>query len=155
MSSLFSSKDFKLWSNDQYEFMPPWLQFAQWDLKDFPWPWQQEDWLNLSASGRHYLFVWHPEAGFALWELDGKPAAYLLKVLTRPSFRRRGLSQALLAFSEEWLKEHGFASGVLEVQCENEAAIALYKSQGWKDLRRIKRFYNDGSDALSMQKIFS
>src|SRR5690606_34765411 len=101
----------------------------------------------------NYLMFWNEDA-FILWDLDGSPAAYLLKILVAPNARGQGLAAKLMDQSQEWLSNEGYDSGVLEVSVDNEAAINLYKAQGWQDLRRIRNFYRDGTDAISMQKLF-
>lgn len=155
MSSSFNpSIQIHTWTLGNDHTVVPWEQLAQWDKEDFPWPWQKDDWLNLAHGPRRYLLQWLPQAGFALWELDNKPHAYLLKVLIRPAWRGKGLAQELLGAGQQWLQHTEFSTALLEVACTNLAAIALYQAQGWSTLRCVKKFYADGSDAFSMQKLF-
>ena|SRR5690606_16024972 len=144
---------YKTWVSGDSEVFP-WQLLGEWDLDYFPWPWTLKDWQELSVSPRRYFLAWHDEAGFALWELDGSPAAYLLKILVRPQNRGNGHARELMSLSEEWLTEQGFDLGLLEVQWDNASAIALYESLGWQKSRRIANFYRDGSDAFNMQKSF-
>ncbi len=132
----------------------PWQQLAQWDQAEFPWPWPLKEWTNLANGPRRYLLQWHDQAGFALWELDNMPHAYLLKILVRPQSRGQGFAKAFLNAGQQWLKNAAFSSALLEVECSNTAAVELYRQQNWQILHRIKKFYADGSDAFSMQKMF-
>lgn len=144
---------FNTWTSGDTQALP-WQHVGEWDLNYFPWPWTMKDWQELAQSPRHYFLLWHDDAGFALWELDGSPAAYLLKILVRPKFRGEGYGHQLMSLSEQWLSEQGFDLGLLEVQWDNSSAISLYESLGWQQSRRISAFYRDGSDAISMQKSF-
>lgn len=144
---------FKTWTTADSHAIP-WQMLGEWDLDYFPWPWTIDDWATLQQSPRHYFLIWHEQAGFALWDLDGSPAAYLLKVLVRPQHRGDGIGRQLMSLSEEWLAEQGFDLGLLEVQWDNAAAIGMYEALGWQKSRRIGAFYRDGSDAFSMQKSF-
>jgi ribosomal-protein-alanine N-acetyltransferase len=75
----------------------------------------------------------------------------VIQLATHPAARRRGTARRLLAT----LLEHGRRVGsrlvVLEVRRSNHAAIALYRSTGFRAIGLRKRYYeSDGEDAVEM-----
>lgn len=129
----------------------PWEQLSTWDCAEFPWPWQKLDWTKIETSQRKYLVCWSDSGAFSLWELDGRPAAYLLKILVLDVNKGQGFGAELMKRNLETLSDLGFSSAALEVQVDNMAAIKLYKKLGWQEVRRVRSFYSNGSDALSME----
>lgn len=89
-------------------------------------------------------------AGFLCsWRVCGELT--ILNVATAPKMRRSGVAHALL---EEVLNRNlktGLESALLEVRPSNSAAIALYRSFGFREIDRRLRYYSDGEDALVMQ----
>lgn len=78
--------------------------------------------------------------------------AELLTLATDPDHRRLGLGRALLrAFAEE-ARRRNATEAFLEVAADNDAARALYASEGWQESGRRPRYYRapDGTrlDAL-------
>lgn len=53
----------------------------------------------------------------------------------------QGVGSALLAFAEQWARQHGFAMLTLSVIVENERARSLYRRLGFREdwIRCIKR----------------
>lgn len=129
----------------------PWQPLSSWDCAEFPWPWQKLDWTSIETSQRNYLVSWSDAGAFSLWELDGLPAAYLLKILVLNKNRGQGLAHQLMKKNLETLTSLDFLSAALEVEVNNMPAIRLYKKFGWQELRRVRGFYSNGSDALSME----
>ncbi|MFQ6107352.1 MAG: GNAT family N-acetyltransferase [Thermoplasmata archaeon] len=69
-----------------------------------------------------------------------------------PEHRRRGIAKSLMALAEEDMRNDGVGSMHLEVGITNDVAIKLYKSLGYKVVRRIPKYYSWGEDALTMTK---
>jgi ribosomal protein S18 acetylase RimI-like enzyme len=83
-------------------------------------------------------------AGFALATIDRQPAAVGLGVCeggwvgvfgmaTLPEFRRRGAAAAVLGALGEWARQREAASLYLQVERDNDAALALYASAGFRE----------------------
>jgi ribosomal protein S18 acetylase RimI-like enzyme len=98
-------------------------------------------------------------------EIDGCPAGYALVLLRRgtrwarlysiavdPARTGRGLGTRLLAAAEEKAVADGRRVMRLEVRADNGAAIALYRGKGYTDIGRIAAYYEDGGEALRMEK---
>jgi ribosomal-protein-alanine N-acetyltransferase len=69
-----------------------------------------------------------------------------------PDYRRQGIARLLLVTCEESLPT---ARIRLCVRTLNAAAIQLYESAGYNRLDIWQKYYNDGGDALVMEKIRS
>lgn len=95
-------------------------------------------------------------------KVDEKIVAYALVLIKRKTPKlysigvakeQRGnkISEILLKSIEKELKSLGFASLLLEVRVDNEAALSLYKKRGFEIVKRLKSFYKDGCDAYLME----
>ncbi len=77
---------------------------------------------------------------------------HILKIATRPPYRRHGLAKELLVLAQDHAAEHGGETVTLEVRSSNAPAIALYRALGYS-VRGIRhRYYGDGEDALVMTR---
>jgi ribosomal-protein-alanine N-acetyltransferase len=90
-------------------------------------------------------------AGYAVYGFDGD-AFHLMNLAVAPEARGEGLSHVLM---EDFLAEArhlGVAEAWLEVAVTNDAALALYRSHGFEDVRVRRRYYQpEGVDALVMR----
>ncbi len=100
-------------------------------------------------------------SGVCLVAVDGKAvggylicarydrAWHLMNIAVDPHQRRRGIARGLI---DGLLARAGEdAEYTLEVRVSNDAAIALYKSYGFRDVGTRRRYYADtGEDAIVM-----
>ena len=92
-------------------------------------------------------------AGYALlFRRRGSTIARLYSIAVDPAMRGRGIGAALLADAEAVARAAGAAALRLEVRIDNAAAIALYRSLGYREFGRHGGYYADGADALRMEK---
>lgn len=95
-----------------------------------------------------------PVAGFAIaWLVHDE--LHVLNVAVAPEARRRGVARAVLDELEGRGRAQGARLAMLEVRRGNAAAIALYRSRGYRDVGVRPRYYPDGEDALVMDKVLS
>lgn len=66
-----------------------------------------------------------------------------------PEYRGKGIGRALLETCENRLPTNRVR---LSVRMGNEGAIRMYKNAGYSIADRWRRYYNDGEDALIMEK---
>lgn len=66
-----------------------------------------------------------------------------------PGYRRRGIARLLLQACERGMNSSRFR---LCVRRENLEAIRLYETEGYVFTDTWKKYYNDGGDALVMEK---
>jgi len=81
--------------------------------------------------------------------------AHFITLDIHPDFRRMGLGNMLMDAAERMIAEDGFKIAVLEVESDNEAAIALYKKRGYTIRGMLKGYYANGKDAYVMSKVLS
>ncbi len=83
-------------------------------------------------------------SGFAIVEFALEPkheTAYIQTIEVLPQFRRQGVALELLRLLEESAVAVGAALIWLHVDAENDAAIRLYRSQGYELKGRHENYY--------------
>ena len=81
-------------------------------------------------------------------------AADISNVAVRPEYRRQGIARKLLNVVLSAAKERGVMLVSLEVCENNDAAIRLYESLGFKYVATRKKYYQNTYDALIYQLQF-
>lgn len=72
-------------------------------------------------------------------------------IVVRKVYRGKGIGRNLLTyFLKEVQKNDTIQKIELEVNEKNEIAIQLYKKQGFKEVGRRKKYYNNQDDAILM-----
>ena len=82
------------------------------------------------------------------------PRARLYSLAVDPRCRGRGLGTKLLAAAEKACRAHGCGALRLEVHPRNSTAQRLYRQAGYREFGHYPAFYEDGADALRLEKIF-
>jgi len=89
---------------------------------------------------------------FCAWQyLD----LHVLKVATRPGFRRQGLAHRLMEGAEAFVNREGGETITLEVRRSNTGAQALYAAMGYNTVGTRSGYYADGEDGMVMTKMFT
>lgn len=78
--------------------------------------------------------------------------AELLNIAVRPQSRGLGLAKRLMTEIEERAKQSGATRILLEVRKSNEPAQGLYRAFSYSEIAVRKKYYEDGEDALVMEK---
>ena len=102
---------------------------------------------------------------FLIAEADGAPAGYLMLLFRRgaavarlysiavdPGFRGRGIAERLINAAEAAASGQGANRLRLELRPSNIAAQRLYERAGFALLERRPGYYDDGEDAIRMEK---
>jgi len=108
------------------------------------------------------LMILHPDT-FLVAEESGEVVGYVVGALMRrgghvlslavhPLHRRKGVGSGLMKALEEVLKSRGAKRVELEVREDNVEARAFYEKLGYKPVRRLRRYYSDGSNAVAYRK---
>ncbi len=91
--------------------------------------------------------------GFCLvFSRADSPAARLYSIAISKAARGQGLGKKLLRRAEALAREQGSASMRLEVAASNHVAIGLYQKLGYHIFGHKPGYYEDGQDAIRMQK---
>ena len=127
---------------------------ARIERDSFGAPWSAEEITkDVTAGGNVYV---------AVAEADGEKAGYgeirivageaqIYNIAIAPEYRKQGIGEALLMHLIDAGKERGCSLVTLEVRAGNEAAMALYKKLGFREVVRRKRYYaKGGEDAVLM-----
>jgi|UniRef100_A0A7C3Z336 ribosomal-protein-alanine N-acetyltransferase len=72
---------------------------------------------------------------------------HILNLAVHPDYRRRGISRALLTAALEQARTQGAEVVWLEVRPSNEAALALYRSFGFREVGIRPGYYTDNGEA--------
>lgn len=78
--------------------------------------------------------------------------ARLYSIVIAPSARGRGIARALVRSVETAALQRSRRRIYLEVRADNAAAIGLYEKIGYRIVGRLVGFYEDGQDALRLQR---
>jgi [ribosomal protein S18]-alanine N-acetyltransferase len=79
----------------------------------------------------------------------GKGTGWVVTVCVRPAFRRQGIARQMIAVCEEEMNRKKVC---LCVRKTNQPAIQLYQRLGYQIIKTRARYYDDGEDALVMEK---
>ncbi len=85
--------------------------------------------------------------------VDGR--AELASMATHPSYRRRGVAEALLAETVRRIKSRGISQIDIEVRKTNFVGLSFWKKMSFEIIGEKPSFYADGEDAFNMRKILS
>ena len=81
------------------------------------------------------------------------PEWEILRVATRPDFRRRGIGRALMEGLHAAVEAAGCTDGFLEVRASGVAAQALYEQTGYRRTGLRRRYYRSPvEDAVLMHR---
>jgi ribosomal-protein-alanine N-acetyltransferase len=111
-------------------------------------PWSAESFSTLLAQPG-VVGLLDERGGFLLLRLVLDEAEILTLGVTR---KREGIATSLLKAAIELLRRRDVAILHLEVAAPNVAALALYEKAGFTQTGRRRRYYADGSDALTLSK---
>ena len=68
------------------------------------------------------------------------PVGYMEGICVFPEFRAQGLSKALIAAAEEWMRGKGCSEMGSDSELENESAIRFHKANGFEETYRVVQF---------------
>jgi ribosomal protein S18 acetylase RimI-like enzyme len=100
---------------------------------------------RLDADGLTNAIEATPSSRFRIAEGDDRLLAYavtgragqhgyLQRLAVDPSVRREGYGRAIVLDGLRWLRRHGATRALVNTQSDNDAALALYQSCGFREL---------------------
>jgi ribosomal-protein-alanine N-acetyltransferase len=130
------------------------LEVFRLEKATFPQPWPYSAFESFLGE-RGFLVATDGETilGYVVSDVTpnyGRDIGHIKDLAIRPEARRQGLGRTLLRRALRVLHAAGAVLVKLEVRTNNESAKSLYRSEGFEPLRRIPRYYENGSDAEVM-----
>lgn len=98
----------------------------------------------VAEDGKHVL-------GFVLSE-ENPPLAHIITLDVAQSRRREGVGSAMLLELEKNFGRRGVQTILLETAIDNQAAVAFWKSHGYRVEAILQRYYLGRLDAYEMRK---
>jgi [ribosomal protein S18]-alanine N-acetyltransferase len=83
---------------------------------------------------------------------SGSLVARLYSLAVAPDMGGRGVAPMLLEAAEAAALARDCRAVRLEVHATNHAAISRYRKSGYREFGRLRRYYEDGGDALRFEK---
>jgi ribosomal protein S18 acetylase RimI-like enzyme len=91
-------------------------------------------------------------AGFIVAEADSRASGHIVTIDVIKTARRSGVGSLLLHAAEDRLRSAGCRSVELETAVDNLSALSFYKRHAYSVIRTFPRYYQNGVDALVLQK---
>ena len=90
-------------------------------------------------------------AGFAIMQFS-EDTAHLNLLAVSLLHRRRGIARQLMAWLEETALTAGTFNIALELRATNVAAQAFYAALGYREIGRVRAYYEGAEDAIRMAR---
>ena len=122
---------------------------------DFPDGWTA-DMLKSAFNGGRFFALGVVDNGVltgVITVTNGYDDADIEGVVTASAYRNKGVAKLLLTATQEKLKAEGKERVLLEVRENNIPAVSLYQGAGFKKISVRKKYYQDGENALVMEKV--
>ena len=118
-----------------------------------PWPLEQivYEWKENPVANLYSATIDDEVVGYIDFFITFDSAS-VARVCVANEYRRNGIAKALIEKMVEVCKKQAepVENITLEVRESNEAAIELYKKNGFKTITKKKLYYSDGEDAIYM-----
>lgn len=122
----------------------PCTQLEQIHARCFDYGWSSGVFADLLIKPHHRTYVFEADGDvvsfvvMAVVEGEGE----ILTIATDPDYQKKGLARALLRQVIAALRNEGAESLFLEVATDNDAALRLYESCGFKRAGRRRAYYS-------------
>jgi ribosomal-protein-alanine N-acetyltransferase len=124
------------------------------ERKSFPFPFGEVLIGNIFYTAPELCFIIEKSdkiIGFLLGGYTPIPKrAHILSIAVLEELRGQGLGRHLLTYFLNSIRKLGYQSVKLEVNIDNHKAIKLYEEFNFKIESKIRKYYQDGSDAYLM-----
>ena len=94
----------------------------------------------------------HKIIGFIIGVKINQDLAKILMLSVSELFRKRNIGTSLFKKFLEEISYENIKNIQLEVRSDNKKAIKFYEKNGFKIIKQIQKFYQNGNDAFTMEK---
>ncbi len=117
--------------------------------------WKEADFLAAMENTQARVFVFGDEPqGYGVFYFAADEGE-IPSIAVRKEFRKQGAGKELLEAMVSFSKEAGVKRIFLEVRVSNETAISFYKGNGFSEVGKRPKFYdNPTEDGLILEKTF-
>ncbi len=91
--------------------------------------------------------------GFLVFRPFSNTAGCVVSIDVVEKFQGKGIGSALLEVAESLSRKMSHATMILQTPVNNSHTIHFYEKRGYKKMRRIHGYYQDGTGAWEMEKI--
>lgn len=91
--------------------------------------------------------------GYAIVLTAPGPSLFLWEIAVADGFRRQGVAGRLIDEAVAWVEASDEYGLELTVRADNADAIRVYEAHGFKEHRRLKRFYMSGDGILMRREV--
>lgn len=107
--------------------------------------------LSLPISNFFTVYLDEAVIGYGgFWRVEDE--AHLINIAVHPKYRTRGYGRQILKFLISIMAKQGLKKILLEVRRNNQMALGLYSSCGFKTVGLREKYYENVEDALLMEK---
>jgi ribosomal-protein-alanine acetyltransferase len=105
------------------------------------------------CGGLFLVAMWGTKvAGYAISCINPR-GAELVSIAVLPGHRKLGLASVLMDSTLRRLRRRQVRQLTLMVKVSNTAALSFYEKYGFGRIRRVRRYYEDGSDGLLFVRV--
>jgi ribosomal-protein-alanine N-acetyltransferase len=105
------------------------------------------------CGGLFLVAMWGTKvAGYAISCINPR-GAELVSIAVLPDHRKRGVASALMDSTLRRLRRRQVGQLTLMVKVSNTAALSFYERYGFRRIRRVRRYYEDGSDGFLFVRV--
>ncbi len=127
------------------------------ERKSFPFPFGEVLIGNIFYAAPELCFIIESEGNIIGFLIGGYTAipkrAHILSIAVLEDFRGQGLGRRILTYFLNSIGKLGYLSVKLEVNIDNHKAIKLYEEFNFKIDSKIRKYYQDGTDAYLMIRV--
>ncbi len=127
------------------------------ERKSFPFPFGEVLIGNIFYAAPELCFIIESEGNIIGFLMGGYTAipkrAHILSIAVLEDFRGQGLGRRILTYFLNSIGKLGYLSVKLEVNIDNHKAIKLYEEFNFKIDSKIRKYYQDGTDAYFMIRV--
>ncbi|MHA1952430.1 MAG: GNAT family N-acetyltransferase [Candidatus Heimdallarchaeaceae archaeon] len=127
------------------------------ERKSFPFPFGEVLIGNIFYAAPELCFIVESEGNIIGFLMGGYTAipkrAHILSIAVLEDFRGQGFGRKILTYFLNSIRKLGYLSVKLEVNIDNHKVIKLYEEFNFKIDSKIRKYYQDGSDAYLMIRI--
>ncbi len=81
-----------------------------------------------------------------------EPVAHLDSLAVMPGFREKGIGDCLLTTFVQEARQRGCVQIVITVAVANDNGIAFFSNRGFRTIRRLVDYYDEGIDGILMRR---